>query len=563
MAVVSAAITLGVFGVSRMSQAATHLVKETWEVISLVCNSLLFLLVGLSVDISRLLSRTDVILIAVIIMLLARASTVYTMVPATIKLFKLPHVSLGERHIMWWGGLKGGLAIAIVLSIPVDMAGRSLLLDMTLGVVMFSLLINAPTIRPLIHKLGIDRLTGDERAELKHGLIQSEKHASDILQRLHITGLLSRSTKQLIGKKSSQVFASDEYEEKGAENIRHVYISALRTELDELKYLYERGLLQHYAYLNIKNNLQRDRESWLTNPEARSYKAVNGKPSIFLRIENTLIKRLREHDWAAGLLARYQYLRLSQSLQRDIAGVLISSTVIKMLEQNTEYPEAQRAEVVAAYRKRFERRRERLNRIAVEFPEFYLRFETRLFAQVAFVTAGHFAEQASQHGEIGSKAYAQIERRVQDALTSLPPISDPAPKLKPSDLIGAVPLLTGLSDELLERLAKQAKAVTFLREDIVIGEGEKGDALYIITHGVVSVFKGGDKSQSIAELRDGDFFGETALLGDQVRTATVKAKIPTTLLRLRRRDIMSLAKTDPELRNRLKQVSEARQAETD
>ncbi|MEE8320478.1 MAG: cation:proton antiporter [Gammaproteobacteria bacterium] len=563
MAVVSAAITLGIFGVSRMSQAATHLVKETWDVIALVCNSLLFLLVGLSVDISRLVSRTDVILVAIIIMLLARASTVYTMVPATIKLFKLPHVSLGERHIMWWGGLKGGLAIAIVLSIPLDMAGRSLLLDMTLGVVMFSLLINAPTIRPLIHKLGLDRLTGDERAELKHSLIQSEKHASNILQRLHITGLLSRSTKQLIEKKSSQVFASDEYEEEGAENIRHVYISALRTELDELKYLYERGLLQHYAYLNIKNNLQRDRELWLTNPEARTYKAVNGKPSIFLRIENTLIKRLREHDWAAGLLARYQYLRLSQSLQRDIAGVLISSTVIKMLEQNTEYPETQRAEVVAVYRKRFERRRERLNRIAVEFPEFYLRFETRLFAQVAFVTAGHSAEQARQHGEIGSKAYTQIERRVQDALTSLPPISDPAPKLKPSDLIGTVPLLNGLSDELLERLAKQAKAVTFLRDDIVIGEGEKGDALYIITHGIVSVFKGGDKSQSIAELRDGDFFGETALLGDHVRTATVKAKIPTTLLRLRRRDIMSLANTDPELRNRLKQVSEARQAETD
>jgi CPA1 family monovalent cation:H+ antiporter len=562
MAVVSAAITLGVFGVSRISQSATHMVKETWDVIALVCNSLLFLLVGLSVDVTQLFSSTNVIIIAVIFVLLARASTIYTMVPATINLFKLPQVSLGERHIMWWGGLKGGLAIAIVLSVPIDMPGRNLLLHMTLGVVLFSLLINAPTIRPLIHKLGIDKLTGDERAEMKHGLLQSEKHASEILQRLHITGLLSRSTKQLIQKQASHVFASDEYEEEGAENIRHVYISALRTELDELKHLYEIGLLQHYTYMDIKNTLQRDRESWLTNPEARTYQSTGGKPSIFLRIENTLLKRLREHDWAAGLLARYQYLRLSQRLQRDIAGVLICSTVIKKLENDAEHPGAQREQVAAVYRGRLERRRERLNQIAVEFSEFYDRFETRLFSRVAYVAASHYVEEVHQHGEIGSKAYTGIERRLRDALSSLPPITDPAPKLQPSDLIGAVPLLNGLSEQLLERLAKQAKAVSFLSDDVIIGEGEKGDALYIITHGLVAVYKGGDKENSIAELRDGDFFGETALLGDQVRTATVKAKNQTTLLRLRRRDIMSLADNDPELKTRLEEAKRARQVES-
>jgi CPA1 family monovalent cation:H+ antiporter len=49
---------------------------------------------------------------------------------------------------MWWGGLKGGLAIAIALSVPESLPERQLLLDVTMGVVLFTLLVNAPTLRP-------------------------------------------------------------------------------------------------------------------------------------------------------------------------------------------------------------------------------------------------------------------------------------------------------------------------------------------------------------------------------------------------------------------------------
>ena len=123
-----------------------------------------------------------------------------------------------------------------------------------------------------------------------------------------------------------------------------------------------------------------------------------------------------------------------------------------------------------------------------------------------------------------------------------------------------VPLLTGLSNDLLERLSKLAKAVTFLPGDLVIGEGEKGDSLYIITHGLVSVYKAGHEDEPIAQLRDGDFFGEMALLETQVRTANVKAVKPTTLLRLSRKDVLSMAENEHELKLRLEQISSARKS---
>jgi len=561
MAVVSAAITLGMLWVTRIPQAATHIIKETWEVIAMVSNSLLFLLVGLSVDVSSLLDldMAFMIVVAVTLMLAARASTIYTLVPTMIKLFSLPHVSLGERHIMWWGGLKGGLAIAIVLSIPEGLPGRDMLLNLTLGVVIFSLLVNAPTIRPLIQKLGIDKLTDDELSELKQGLSHAGEKSSSLLNLFYTTGLISRATEQLIQSKTEEVFASDAPSIAKEQSIRHLRIIALKTEFDELKHLHEIGLIHHYTYLDISNNLQHEREKILANKAPGVSRGREEKLNLFLRIENALLKSIREHDWAAWLLSRYQNARLSQRMQRDITGVLICSSVLDMLETHTELDADLREQVAASYKNRLQRRRSRLKEIAEDFPVFYARFEINLFTQVALTAANHHIEEEHHEGEIGTKAFVHIERMIHKATSLLPPLSDAAPKLQASDLIGTIPLLKGLSTQVLERLAEQAKAVTFLADDVVIGEGERGDALYIITHGVVSVIKGENK---IAELTDGDFFGEMALLGDQVRTATVKAKTPSTLLRLRRRDVIHLAENDPDLKLRLNEIKDERQEQT-
>jgi CPA1 family monovalent cation:H+ antiporter len=556
MAVVASAITLGVLWVSRISQAATHVVRETWEVISLVSNSLLFLLVGLSVDMTGLLARIDIITVAIILVLLARAATIYSLVPATVKLFSLPQISMGERHIMWWGGLKGGLAIAIVLSVPTDLPGRDLLLNLTLGMVLFSLLINAPTIRPLIKKLGIDRLTEDERSELKQGLQDAGDKAAATLNLFYRNGLISRGTEQVVRKKTGELFTTDTPVIAKEQGTRHLYITALRAEFNQLKYLHEIGLLQHYTYLDIRNNLQRDRERILAG-EGPGKSMESRTASLLSRIENALLKRMREHDWAAWLLARYQNARLSQNLERNIAGIMICAEVLNMLEKHTEMDIEQREQVAAIYRDRLARRKVRLSRIAEDFPEFYSRFETNLFTRVALAAARHYVGEEHHEGAIGAKAYVHIERAIHKAMSDLPPITNPAPRLAASELLGTVPLLQGLSESLLNQLADLAKPVTFLQGDVIIGEGEHGDALYIITHGVVSVFRNGNQ---VAELRDGDFFGEMALLGDQVRTATVKAKISSTLLRLRRRDVMKFADNEPELKNRLEVAGRNRQA---
>ncbi len=566
MAVLTAALCLGYYGVSRLSKSDVGLLRETWEFLAMVFNSLLFLLVGLSEDAGALIENLDAILIAAILVLIARAVVLYPLVPMTTRLFSLPRVSLGERHVMWWGGLKGGLAIAIVLSIPFELPERQFLVHLTLGVVLFSLLINASTIRPLMARLGLSALSKDEQLELQRGLVDSEKNANGLLLRFSETGLLSAAAHQEIQTHFSEFIDSGSQTDQQIEqDARQVFLDALRIEFSELDKLNDIGLLPAWAYLDLRNTLQRDREYWMAWTDGDPLVPTGQAKNLFERIEQTVLGRLREHDWAADFLSRYQSHRLGHRLHHDIASILMCEAVLAKFQKHHDRNEFQSL-VIEVYQTRLERRRNRLTDVESEFPTFYQRFETRLFERAALLSARKHLEHLSHGGQIGAKALNRISRNIEAALQTLPEQQNAVRELNAAELIQSVPLFAELSESVLEKLSKHAAQVTFLPKDVVIAEGEKGDALYIVIRGRVQILRRDQQGQhqKIAELDNGAFFGETALLGDHVRTATASALVPLTLLRLRQRDVLKLMKKDPEVASQLRAAFESRglQAET-
>ncbi|MDX8403242.1 MAG: cyclic nucleotide-binding domain-containing protein [Mariprofundaceae bacterium] len=101
--------------------------------------------------------------------------------------------------------------------------------------------------------------------------------------------------------------------------------------------------------------------------------------------------------------------------------------------------------------------------------------------------------------------------------------------------------------------------VTFLPGDRVIGQGEHGDALYIVMHGLLRVYRSEPgEDHDVALLEDGDFFGEMALLGEQVRVVNVTAIHACELLRIRRDDVLALAQRFPQISHQLHEVEQQR-----
>jgi CPA1 family monovalent cation:H+ antiporter len=64
------------------------------------------------------------------------------------------------RPILIWGGLRGALTLALVLSLPVDFPYRERILAITVGFVLFSLIVQGLTLRPLIQRLPIPPVLG-------------------------------------------------------------------------------------------------------------------------------------------------------------------------------------------------------------------------------------------------------------------------------------------------------------------------------------------------------------------------------------------------------------------
>jgi len=562
MASVSAAVAMGAYGVTRIPPSAMHLTHETWEVIALICNSLLFLMIGLSVDIIRIGALFIGIVFAYGLVLVARALSVYTLVPPAVRLFSLPAVNQGERHIMWWGGLKGGLAIAIVLSIPDTLADKQLLVELTLGVVLATLLVNAPTIRPLIKLFGIDKLTEEEEAELRRGLMAGESEARSMLTTLRNAELISQDSYERLDTDIAETFDTGPTTDDSLQGYRQAYLEALRIENEELDNLFEIGLIEEYTYLDMRATLRRDREAWSETEQSTDPDSVKLNP--FQRLERSMLRRLREANWATGLLSRYQALRISQRLQRDVAGIVTSGVVLDALEHHPGLEPEYRESVSQIYAKRLVRRKKRVDQIRREFPRFFGSFEQRLFQTAALENAQRKIEKEHHSGNLGAKASVLIERRIHTALANRPTLLVASSEIRASEMIKRVPMFTDLSRVALEELAERAQQVTFLPGDIVIGQDDRGNALYIIMQGNVSVHRRdtGHDDQLLAELSVGDFFGEAALLGDDVRTATVKAEDPLTLLRLTRRDVLELAEENTEFESHLRNTNEQRKDAT-
>ncbi len=561
MATVSSAMALSLYGLNRITIDVKSTLSETWELIGLVSNSLLFLLVGISVDGSDLFSNIGIILIVVMIVQLARAVSVYSLVPFTTKVFMLPKVSLAERHIMWWGGLKGGLAIAIVLSIPESLPNRDLLLNLTLGIVVFTLMVNAWSIRPLMHRLKIDRFSEDEKLELEQGLKHARESSTEMLHKYSGLGVISTQLESKLSADINMAFASITPEITSEESWREVYLAAMRVEFFTIDQLHKSGLINQYTQLDIRNTLKIDREAYSRKRLQLQVKADIPQLSIFKRIEMWVLSVLREKNWAVGLLSNYQNKRISQQFQRCIGGIVMTKAVVDMLTTAKGFDEEARKVVLSVYNRRFERWSQRLESLHQDFDEQYESIERILFSRASLVTAQICTDHDLHHGEIGIKAYSKIANLIAEKLLA----QNKQEKINGTNVInfiGSLPLFKGLSDSVLRVLYSHAHIVTFLSGDIIIAEGDKGDSLYIITHGNATVSKKTElgNSQVAAKLEKGDFFGEMALMDDHIRHATVTAKTVVTLLRLTRSDVLKISKQFEEIKHRL---DEARRIRSD
>lgn len=190
LAVVAAGLCSGNYGGRfGMSPTTRVAVVSLWEFVTFVANSMVFLLIGLEVDLVRLAGRAHLVLGAWVVVLAARAVAIWGLAPLLSRSReKLPPA---WKPVLWWGGLHGALSMVLALSLPTGYVHRELLIDLTFGTVLLCILVQGLTLKPLLKRLGIGGMDPDRMAgELLRGRLLAGRAALAELERQHEEGRL-------------------------------------------------------------------------------------------------------------------------------------------------------------------------------------------------------------------------------------------------------------------------------------------------------------------------------------------------------------------------------------
>lgn len=125
--------------------------------------------------------------------------------------------------------------------------------------------------------------------------------------------------------------------------------------------------------------------------------------------------------------------------------------------------------------------------------------------------------------------------------------------------IHSVPAFRGLDKTMIDRLIDESSLVSIPSGGILMNEGEQGDALYVIIHGMARVSHGlGDNFVNLALLRAGDYFGEWSLMTGAPRAATVSAITRLDAVRIDCKLFLEFIQEHPEIRDRMDMVAHSR-----
>ena len=159
LATVTAGLICGGYAARvAMTEASRHAVAGFWEYVAFALNSLVFLLVGFTVDARALIAHWDVIAIAFVVSTVARAIVVYFVSFALRRTRE--SIPWSWAAVITWGGLRGALSMVLALALPKAFPHRESIIAMTFGVVILSLFVQGLSVTRLLRWLRIATPSG-------------------------------------------------------------------------------------------------------------------------------------------------------------------------------------------------------------------------------------------------------------------------------------------------------------------------------------------------------------------------------------------------------------------
>ena len=567
MATVAAAITLGGWGWTKISPGVRHFLHHFWEYMAYVANALIFLLVGMQMNLAAMIEAGLIFSVVIVGMLIARAQVIFGLVPVVNRFSGSESVSRAYQTVMYWGGLRGAIALAIALSLGADFPYADTIIVVVTGAVLFTLLAQGLTIESLMRKLGLDQPTlGDRLSRISAEINANEKSLAG-LPKLVSGGLFSQRI-------------ADKLEQEANLQRKHTkqQLNKLLHDVSDQETAFSLLMLQclgteksTYAKLFNQSHIHKSSYRLLASWTGTVTDTVNhgGKMPNFEDFQQTgSLQKLVEKVVAKIYPAAYRSIRQhSAALDYDLkwARYRSAEAVLNELDQfanRLEIAESTATAIRDHFQRQLDESRQSLDQTTEQFPEFVNANQGSLGKRRMLQARINVIHHHEHEGSLPSGLAEEILEELDDELANATGLDVSKLEINLRELLKTVAFFSNLSDTDFEKISDRLQQHTVAAGEYILHQGDSGDSMYLITRGVVRVSVNATEGPiDVATLIAGDVIGEMSLLEDKPRTASCRAVTSCVLSRLSSRGFSELRSEFPAIDQALKSALEARKME--
>lgn len=562
-AAVTSGLAMAAIGPQRIQPTDWRFLVDMWEQLAYWASSLIFVLAALLIP--RLLLDVgwhDVLVLAVEIAaaLGARALVLWGFLPLLSRLRMSQRVGTSYKVVILWGGLRGAVTLALALAVTENPAitgdvQRFVAVQAT-GFVLFTLLVQGLTLRPLIQWLQLDRLSPFDEALRAQVLAISRARIADAVRSI---GKRYRFSDELVTRvadtyRPSEPAPAATVSESGStttlvapsplasdeEHLRLGLIALVQREREIVLEHFDARTISGRTVEELLGDVAQLLDHVRTRGEAeylRTGQALVGFSRTF-RVAHLVHRRLHIDGPLVDRLAdRFERLLVSRIVLEELAPY-ITETLAPLVNERTPPKLAdllQRRQAMATAA---------LDALGAQYPEYAAVLEQRFLRRLALRREDLEYHALFEEGVIGPELYAVLQREVQIARERLQRRPSLDLGLETRTLIKRVPMFAALADTDAAAVARLLRPRFAVPDERLIRAGDVGDAMYFISSGIVDVEAAGRHIL----LTTGDFFGEMALVSHQPRGADVTARMYCQLLVLERRDFQALVRGNKAIR---------------
>ena len=260
-------VTIGLLmtgkGKTKISPEVGHFLHEFWVLAAFIFNTLIFIIVGVIIAHRTRFEIEDFIDLTIIYVgiHLIRGLVIFVLFPIMKKIGY--GVTRKDSIVLWWGGLRGviGLAMALIVAgeTSIDHGVRDQFLFITAGIVLLTSLINATTIKALVTKLGLTRMPVAKATLVSHSIERLKSTSAKIAtnENDRFMGGADWETVERYLPKLWNPAKDDLYEEEENGLLKEIRINLLNKEKSSYWKQFSKGLLGVKAY-NILENISNE-----------------------------------------------------------------------------------------------------------------------------------------------------------------------------------------------------------------------------------------------------------------------------------------------------------------